>query len=99
MILICHRFLMPADSSFIPPLIYAIFGTSRNISIGPVAVVSLVLGELLKQELSPTADAANYLRLAFTATFFAGVFQAGLGIFRYVQLLSIHMPYSSVFNK
>jgi high affinity sulfate transporter 1 len=72
-----------ADSSFVPPLVYAMLGTSRNIAIGPVAMVSLLLGDLLKHELSPTADAANYLRLAFTATFFAGVFQAGLGILRY----------------
>lgn len=36
----------------------------------------------MKQELDPTADAANYLRLAFTSTFFAGVFQAAMGILR-----------------
>lgn len=72
-------------SSFVPPLVYAVLGTSRNIAIGPVAVVSLLLGELLKQELSPTEDAAEYLQLAFTATFFAGIFQAGLGILRYIS--------------
>lgn len=74
-----------SDSSFVPPLVYAVLGTSRNIAIGPVAVVSLLLGELLKQELSPTEDAAEYLQLAFTATFFAGIFQAGLGILRYIS--------------
>jgi high affinity sulfate transporter 1 len=47
-----------------------------------VAVVSLLLGTLLKQELSPTDDPENYLKLAFTATFFCGVFQTGLGVFR-----------------
>lgn len=83
---------MFADTSFVPPLVYAVFGTSRNIAIGPVAVVALLLGEMLKKELSPTADAAQYLRLAFTATFFAGVVQAALGILRYVQLFSFHMP-------
>ncbi|KAG0555902.1 hypothetical protein KC19_11G011200 [Ceratodon purpureus] len=69
-------------TSVVPPLVYAVFGTSRNTSIGIVAGVTLLLGEMLKREISPTADAANYLRLAFTATFFAGVFQAGLGILR-----------------
>ena len=75
---------MFTDTSVVPPLVYAVFGTSRNTSIGIVAGVTLLLGEMLKREISPTADAANYLRLAFTATFFAGVFQAGLGILRYV---------------
>jgi high affinity sulfate transporter 1 len=71
-----------ADSSFVPPLVYSLLGSSRDIAIGPVAVVSLLLGTLLKQELSPTDDPENYLKLAFTATFFCGVFQTGLGVFR-----------------
>jgi high affinity sulfate transporter 1 len=71
-----------ADSSFVPPLVYSLLGSSRDIAIGPVAVVSLLLGTLLKQEISPTKDPENYLKLAFTATFFCGVFQTGLGVFR-----------------
>lgn len=70
------------DSSFVPPLIYAVLGSSRHIAIGPVAVVSLLLGTLLKQEISPTAQTADYLKLAFTATFFAGVMQTALGLLR-----------------
>lgn len=67
-------------SSFVPPLIYAALGSSRDIAIGPVAVVSVLLGTLLENELDPKDP--NYLRLAFTATFFAGVVQAALGFFR-----------------
>ncbi|KAL8144358.1 hypothetical protein V2J09_017390 [Rumex salicifolius] len=33
-------------SSFVPPLIYAIMGSSRDIAIGPVAVVSLLLAAI-----------------------------------------------------
>ncbi|KAJ8435961.1 hypothetical protein Cgig2_017499 [Carnegiea gigantea] len=69
-------------SSFVPPLIYAFMGSSRDIAIGPVAVVSLLLGSLLQEEFDPENDAHNYLRLAFTATFFAGITQATLGFFR-----------------
>lgn len=57
-------------------------GSSRDIAIGPVAVVSLLLGTLLQQELDPVKDKADYIRLAFTATFFAGVTQAALGFLR-----------------
>ncbi|GMN45284.1 hypothetical protein TIFTF001_014471 [Ficus carica] len=69
-------------SSFVPPLIYAIMGSSRDIAIGPVAVVSLLLGTLLQNEIDHTTHPAEYLRLAFTATFFAGITQATLGILR-----------------
>lgn len=69
-------------SSFVPPLIYAFMGSSRDIAIGPVAVVSLLLGTLLQNEIDPTKNAAEYLRLAFTATFFAGITQAALGFLR-----------------
>ncbi|KAJ8771918.1 hypothetical protein K2173_027095 [Erythroxylum novogranatense] len=57
-------------SSFVPQLIYARMGSSRDIAIGPVAVVSLLLGTLLQDEIDPVKNAAEYCRLAFTATFF-----------------------------
>ncbi|CAN6483863.1 unnamed protein product [Victoria cruziana] len=69
-------------SSFVPPLVYSILGSSRDIAIGPVAVVSLLLGSLLQEEIDPVTNPVEYARLAFTATFFAGVTQAALGIFR-----------------
>ncbi|XP_057794620.1 sulfate transporter 1.3 [Salvia miltiorrhiza] len=69
-------------SSLVPPLIYALMGSSRDIAIGPVAVVSLLLGTLLQDEVDPVANPDVYRRLAFTATFFAGITQATLGILR-----------------
>ncbi|XP_076925903.1 sulfate transporter 1.2-like [Bidens hawaiensis] len=69
-------------SSFVPPLIYAFMGSSRDIAIGPVAVVSLLLGTLLQNEFDPTNNPHEYRRLAFTATFFAGITQASLGFLR-----------------
>lgn len=72
-----------ADSSFVPPLIYAFMGSSRDIAIGPVAVVSLLLGTMLQNELDPINEKDQYQRLAFTATFFAGITQVTLGFLRY----------------
>ncbi|EYU43602.1 hypothetical protein ABFS82_03G012900 [Erythranthe guttata] len=69
-------------SSFVPPLVYAFMGSSRDIAIGPVAVVSLLLGTLLQNEIDPVKNPFEYRRLAFTATFFAGITQATLGILR-----------------
>ncbi|KAK4476886.1 hypothetical protein RD792_016050 [Penstemon davidsonii] len=68
-------------SSFVPPLIYAFMGSSRDIAIGPVAVVSLLLGSMLQKEIDPKHK-VEYQRLAFTATFFAGLTQFALGFFR-----------------
>ncbi|XP_042492645.1 sulfate transporter 1.3-like [Macadamia integrifolia] len=69
-------------SGFVPPLVYAFLGTSRDIAIGPVAVVSLLMGSMLRTVIDPVANPAAYTRLAFTATFFAGITQAALGFFR-----------------
>ncbi|KAK6938185.1 SLC26A/SulP transporter domain [Dillenia turbinata] len=69
-------------SSFVPPLVYAFMGSSRDIAIGPVAVVSLLLGTLLQNEIDAAKHPVEYTRLAFTATFFAGITQFTLGFFR-----------------
>ncbi|KAH9290443.1 hypothetical protein KI387_034560 [Taxus chinensis] len=74
--------LMGLYSSFVPPLVYAMLGTSKDIAVGTVAVVSLLLASVLTDEVSPIHNPELYIQLALTATFFAGVFQAGLGIFR-----------------
>ena len=66
------------------PLVYAFMGSSRDIAIGPVAVVSLLLGTSLTDEISDYKS-HDYLRLAFTATFFAGITQMALGVLRYTH--------------
>ncbi|KAL5553423.1 hypothetical protein UlMin_040824 [Ulmus minor] len=69
-------------SSFVPPLVYAVFGSSRDLAVGPVSIASLIMGSMLRQEISPNKDPLLFLQLAFTSTFFAGFFQASLGFLR-----------------
>ncbi|KAK1288042.1 putative sulfate transporter 3.3 [Acorus calamus] len=69
-------------SSFVPPLIYALLGSSRDLAVGPVSIASLIMGSMLRQEVSPTKEPGLFLQLAFTSTFFAGLVQASLGILR-----------------
>ncbi|OEL23960.1 putative sulfate transporter 3.4 [Dichanthelium oligosanthes] len=71
-----------AHSSFVPPLIYSLLGSSRDLAVGPVSIASLVMGSMLREAVSPDEQPMLYLQLAFTATFFAGVFQASLGFLR-----------------
>ncbi|CAA7403048.1 unnamed protein product [Spirodela intermedia] len=68
-------------SSFVPPLVYAALGSSRDLAVGPVSIASLVMGSMLREAVSPE-EPALHLQLAFTATLFAGVFQAFLGLMR-----------------
>ncbi|XP_057460398.1 sulfate transporter 3.1-like [Actinidia eriantha] len=69
-------------SSFVPPLVYAMMGSSRDLAVGTVAVASLLTASMLGNEVNANENPTLYLHLAFTATFFAGVFQASLGILR-----------------
>ncbi|KAM0944078.1 putative SLC26A/SulP transporter, STAS domain, sulfate anion transporter, STAS domain superfamily [Dioscorea sansibarensis] len=69
-------------SSFVPPLVYAILGSSKDLAVGTVAVPSLLIASMLGKEVPVTQNPGLYLHLAFTATFFAGAFQASLGLLR-----------------
>jgi hypothetical protein len=81
---------MCADSSFVPPLVYALMGSSKDLAVGTVAVASLLIGSMLSSQVSPTENPTLYMNLAFTATFFAGVFQASLGLLRYAGRPPMH---------
>lgn len=70
------------DTSVVPPLIYAVMGTSREIAIGPVAVVSLLLSSMVQKLVDPVADPMGYTKLVLLATLFAGIFQTAFGLFR-----------------
>ncbi|KAK7255332.1 hypothetical protein RIF29_28739 [Crotalaria pallida] len=69
-------------SSFVPPLIYSLLGSSKHLAVGPVSIASLVMGSMLSETVSYTQDPILYLKLALTATFFSGVFQSSLGLLR-----------------
>ncbi|GAB4830415.1 Sulfate transporter 3.1 [Ancistrocladus abbreviatus] len=69
-------------SSFVPPLVYAMMGSSRDLAIGTVAVGSLLIASMLGREVNAMENPRLYLHLAFTATFFTGVLEAALGFLR-----------------
>ncbi|XP_061354818.1 sulfate transporter 2.1-like [Gastrolobium bilobum] len=69
-------------TSVVPPLIYAVMGTSREIAIGPVAVVSLLLSSMIQKLIDPAVDPVGYTKLILLTTLFAGIFQTAFGLFR-----------------
>ncbi|XP_047327697.1 probable sulfate transporter 3.5 [Impatiens glandulifera] len=69
-------------SSFVPPLVYAIFGSSKHVAVGTVAACSLLISSIIGEKVSPIQDPTLYLNLVFTATFISGVFQTAMGFLR-----------------
>lgn len=75
---------LPAEmglyASILPLVAYAIFGTSRALAVGPVAVVSLMtaasLGNLALQ------GTAEYAAAAIVLAFLSGLFLVVMGVFR-----------------
>lgn len=67
-------------ASTIPILIYAFLGTSRQLAVGPVAMVSLLtaagIGALAE------GGTETYIQLAITVAFIVGAIQFLLGVFR-----------------
>ncbi|KAL6586158.1 putative sulfate transporter 3.5 [Orobanche minor] len=69
-------------SSFVPPLVYAVFGSSNHLAVGTVAACSLLIAETIGEKASPTDNQQLYVSLVFTATLFSGLLQTLMGILR-----------------
>ncbi|PUZ55026.1 hypothetical protein GQ55_5G179500 [Panicum hallii var. hallii] len=69
-------------SSFVPPLLYAVFGSSNNLAVGTVAAASLLLASIIEAEVPREDNPELYLQIFYTAAFFTGVIQTALGVFR-----------------
>ena len=67
-------------ASIVPIVLYAIFGTSRALAVGPVAVVSLLTASAIGQVAE--TGTAGYAVAALTLAFLSGGFLILLGVFR-----------------
>jgi MFS superfamily sulfate permease-like transporter/ActR/RegA family two-component response regulator len=67
-------------ASFLPPMIAALFGSSRQLATGPVAVVSLLTAATL--EPLATAGSEAYIAYAILLALLVGLFQFSLGVLR-----------------
>jgi MFS superfamily sulfate permease-like transporter len=76
-------------ASLLPPAVAALFGSSRQLATGPVAVVSVMTAVAL--EPLATAGSSEYITYAVLLSLMVGLFQFCLGIFKLglvVNLLS-----------
>jgi SulP family sulfate permease len=67
-------------ASIAPIILYAIFGSSRALAVGPVAVVSLLTASAVGQVAE--AGTAGYAVAALTLAFLSGAFLVVLGVLR-----------------
>ena len=67
-------------ASILPITLYAIFGTSRSLAVGPVAVVSLLTAASISRIATPGSD--DYIVAAIALAFLSGVFLVAMGVFR-----------------
>jgi len=67
-------------ASIVPIVLYAIFGTSRALAVGPVAVVSLMTASAVGQVAEQ--GTAGYVTAALTLALLSGGFLLALGILR-----------------
>jgi MFS superfamily sulfate permease-like transporter len=67
-------------ASFLPPIVASLFGSSRQLATGPVAVVSLMTSAAL--EPLATAGGEAYVAYALMLSLLVGLFQLSLGVFK-----------------
>ncbi len=67
-------------AAFIPPMIAALFGSSRQLATGPVAVVSLMTSASL--EPLATAGSQGFIAYAILMALMIGIFQFALGVLK-----------------
>ena len=67
-------------ASFLPVAIASVFGSSRQLATGPVAVVSLLTAAALEPIASN--DPSGYVAYAIMLAFLVGIFQLSLGLLR-----------------
>ena len=67
-------------AAFLPPMVAALFGSSRQLATGPVAVVSLMSAASL-QPLA-TAGSTDFIAYSILLALIVGIFQFSLGVLR-----------------
>ena len=79
-------------SCILPILTYALVGSSRQLAVGPVAMVALLTTAGLSPIQDPLEDPVRYQRLASTLAFLVGIMQAGMGLLR-LEFIARFLPH------
>jgi SulP family sulfate permease len=73
-------------AAFLPALVGALWGSSRQLATGPVAMVSLLTGATLAQFAAP--GSGQFIALAIALALMVGVMELAMGLFRLGAIVS-----------
>jgi SulP family sulfate permease len=73
-------------TAMITPIVAALFGSSRHLISGPTTAISIVVFSAISKHAEPGSD--EFIRLALTLTFFAGIYQFAFGLARLGTLVN-----------
>ena len=79
-------------SCIMPILVYALFGSSRQLAVGPVAMVALLTSAGVSEIQDPAEDPVRYQRLASTLALVVGLLQAGMGFLK-LEFVARFLPH------
>lgn len=79
-------------SCIVPILTYAVLGTSRQLAVGPVAMVALLTTAGLSPLADPNDDPVRYQQLASSLAFLVGCMQAGMGFLK-LEFVARFLPH------
>lgn len=82
---------LPAEmglyASILPLIVYAVFGTSRTLSVGPVAVISLMTATAVGKVAAE--GSADYASAATAMAMMSGLMLVGMGLLRFGELANL----------
>src|SRR6056297_3976055 len=82
---------LPAEmglyASILPLVVYALFGTSRTLSVGPVAVISLMTATAVGKVAAN--GSADYASAAVAMAMISGLMLIGMGLLRFGELANL----------
>ncbi|MGM0857258.1 MAG: SulP family inorganic anion transporter [Pseudomonadota bacterium] len=67
-------------ASILPQLVYTLFGTSRTLAVGPVAIIALMTGAALSSVATPGTEA--YLQAALVLSLLSGLMLVAMGLLK-----------------
>ena len=73
-------------AAVVPLIVYSFFGTSRHMSIGPVAISSLLVLAGISKFAAPFSE--DYIQLVLLSGFMIGILQFALGIIKWGALVN-----------
>jgi len=73
-------------TAMVTPIIAALFGSSRHLVSGPTTAISIVVFSAISHHAEPGTN--EFVMLALTLTFLAGVYQLGFGLARLGSLVN-----------